>query len=155
MQIGTSDAYMWDQQAKRNPQIINVRMAIAAQTVNYNLPGLNSTLLRLDGPVLAGHYTGKIRLCDDKAIVTLNPGVKLPHHEIIPVHRADGSGDTFVFTQYLSFSTQSWEDTLAYGTSLAWPAVPAAMSAEGNAGVLRAMEQTPYCTTYLGRQLPC
>ena len=149
-QIGTSDAYMSDAQAKQNPQIIDVPMAISALTVNYNLPELASTPLKLDGPTLSGIYLGKIRAWDDKAIAALNPGVKLPHHEIIPVHRADGSGDTFVFTQYLTFSTPAWEDAMGYGTSIAWPSVPEALSASGNPGVLKAVRETPYSLTYLG-----
>jgi phosphate transport system substrate-binding protein len=149
-QIGTSDAYMTDAQAKRNPQIINVPMAISAQTVNYNLPGLNTTNLKLDGPVLVGIYTGKIRAWDDKPIAALNPDVKLPHHDIIPIRRADESGDTFVFTQYLTFTTPSWENTIGYGTSIAWPAVPGSLSADGNLGVLKATQQTPYSISYLG-----
>jgi phosphate transport system substrate-binding protein len=151
--IGTSDAYMSDAQAKRNPQIINVPMAISAMTVNYNLPGLNATHLKLDGPALAGIYTGKIRSWDDKSIAALNPDVKLPHHDIIPIRRADGSGDTFVFTQYLSFSTQSWEDKEGYGTTISWPEVPGALSADGNLGVLQTNQKTPYSITYLGVSL--
>jgi ABC-type phosphate transport system substrate-binding protein len=61
-------------------------------TVNYNLAGLNTTVLKLDGPVLADIYAGRIRAWDDKAIAFINPDINLPHHDIIPVHRADGSG---------------------------------------------------------------
>lgn len=150
VQIGTSDAYMSDAQAQQNPQIINVPMAISALTVNYNLPEQNSTHLRLDGGVLVGIYTGAIRGWDDDAIRALNPGVKLPHHDIVPVHRADGSGDTFVFTQYLSFTTSSWEDKVGFATSLPWPVVPGGLSANGNSGVLQVVKQTPYSITYLG-----
>ena len=153
VQIGTSDAYMSDAQAKRNPQIINVPMAISAMTINYNLPGLNATPLKLDGPALAGIYTGKIRSWDDKSIAALNPDVKLPHHDIIPIRRADASGDTFVFTQYLTFSTQSWEDKEGYGTTINWPDVPGGLSADGNLGVLQANQKTPYSITYLGVSL--
>ena len=96
---------MSDAQIRQNPQIINVPMAISAQTVNYNLPGLDGQNLKLDGPTLAGIYTGKIRPWDDQAIAALNPGVKLPHNEIVPIHRSEGSGDTFIFTQYLTFTT--------------------------------------------------
>jgi phosphate transport system substrate-binding protein len=151
VQIGASDAYMSDAQAKQNPQIVNVPMAISALTVNYNLPGrLGTAHLKLDGPVLAGIYTGKIRAWDDKSIAALNPDVKLPHHDIIPIHRADGSGDTFVFTQYLTFSTPSWEDKLGYGTSMTWPDVPGGLSADGNLGVLQLNQKTPYSIAYLG-----
>ena len=150
VQIGASDAYMSDAQARKSPRIINVPMAISALTVNYNLPGLNDTHLKFDGPTLAGIYTGKIRSWDDKAIAALNPNVKLPHNDIIPVRRGDGSGDTFVFTQYLTFSTQSWEDRLGYGTTIAWPAVAGGLTAEGNLGVLQTVQKTPYSITYVG-----
>jgi phosphate transport system substrate-binding protein len=150
VQIGTSDAYMTDAQARKNPQIINVPMAISAMTVNYNLPGLNTPNLKLDGPVLVGIYTGKIRSWDDKAIAALNPGTTLPHHDIVPVNRADGSGDTFVFTQYLTFSTPAWEDKIGYGTTIAWPTVPGGASANGNLGMLQAIQKTPYSIGYLG-----
>jgi phosphate transport system substrate-binding protein len=150
VQIGTSDAYMSDAQARKSPQIINVPMAISALTVNYNLPGLNGTHLKFDGPTLAGIYTGKVRSWDDKSIAALNPDVKLPHNDIIPVRRGDGSGDTFVFTQYLTFSTQSWEDKLGYGTSIAWPTVAGGLSAEGNLGVLQTVQKTPYSISYIG-----
>jgi phosphate transport system substrate-binding protein len=150
VQIGASDAYMSDSQAKRSPDIVNVPMAISAMTVNFNLPDLNKTPLKLDGPVLAGIYTGKIRAWDDKSIAALNPDVKLPHHDIIPVRRSDSSGDTFVFTQYLTFSTPSWEDRLGYGTTISWPDVPGSLSAEGNLGVLQTVQKTPYSITYIG-----
>jgi phosphate transport system substrate-binding protein len=150
VQIGASDAYMSDAQARKSPQIINVPMAISALTVNYNLPGLNGTHLKLDGPTLAGIYTGKVRSWDDKSIAALNPDVKLPHNDIVPVRRSDGSGDTFVFTQYLTFSTQSWEDKLGYGTTIAWPTVAGGLSAEGNLGVLQTIQKTPYSISYVG-----
>ena len=148
--IGASDAYMSDAQMKRYPNMVNVAMAISAVTVNYNLPDLNTTALMLSGPVLAGIYTGKIREWDDKSISALNPDVKLSHHDIIPVHRADGSGDTFIFTQYLTFTTPSWEDNVGFGTEITWPAVPGSVSANENSGVLEKVQQTPYSITYIG-----
>ncbi|WP_118180958.1 phosphate ABC transporter substrate-binding protein PstS [Paraburkholderia phosphatilytica] len=148
--IGASDAYMSDSDSMKHPQVINVPLAIAAQTVNYNVPGLNDTHLRLDGPTLAGIYTGAIRQWDAPAIAALNPGVHLPHHDIVPVHRGDGSGDTFVFTQFLTFSTPSWESALGYDTTIAWPAVPGAVAVSGNLGVVNALKTTPYSIGYIG-----
>jgi phosphate transport system substrate-binding protein len=162
VQIGASDAYMSDADIKRNPQIVNVAMAISAQTVNYNIPGLNDQNLKLNGPTLAGIYTGKIRLWDDPAIATLNPGVKLPHNGIVPAHRSDPSGDTFVFTQYLTFSTErwanrigfvspeSWQKRLGFGTTVAWPAIPGALDAIGNSDMVVKLQQTPYSIGYVG-----
>jgi phosphate transport system substrate-binding protein len=150
VQIGASDSYMADADAKRHPNILNIAMAISAQTVNYNLPDLNSTNLRLDGPTLAAIYTGKIRIWDDRAIAALNPGVKLPHNDIIPVRRSEGAGDTFIFTQYLTFSTESWENKYGFGHKVAWPSVPGELEADGNEGMVDKIKQTPYSIGYVG-----
>lgn len=150
VQIGTSDAYMSDAEVRQYPNIINVPMAISALTVNYNIPGLGPTALKLDGPALAGIYDGKIRSWDDKAIAALNPNIALPHHDIIPVRRGAGSGDTFVFTQYLSFTTPWWEEKFDYAMMLQWPTVPGALNAIGNAGMLQTLQQTPYSIGYIG-----
>ncbi len=150
VQIGASDAYMSDSEARKHPEIVNVPMAISAQTVNYNLPNLNAPNLRLDGPTLAGIYAGKVRSWDDKAIAALNPGVALPHNDIIPIHRSEGSGDTFIFTQYLSFSTESWENSQGFGTTIAWPATRGALEAVGNSGMVEKIQATPYSIGYVG-----
>ncbi len=149
-QIGASDGYMSDAEIKRHPQIINVPMAIAAQTVNYNLPGLEAANLKLDGGTLAGIYSGKIRGWDDKAIVALNPTLKLPHNDIVPIRRSEASGETFVFTQYLTFTTEAWENRLGFGTTVAWPAVPGSLEAVDNPGMVEKIKQTPYSVGYVG-----
>lgn len=137
VQIGTSDAYMTDNQAIANPHILNIPLAISAQTVDANLPQLRGARLKLSGTVLAGIYTGKIRTWDAPEIAAMNGGVALPHHAIVPVRRADGSGDTFIFTQFLTFTTcasgesddplchGTWASTIGYGTSVPWPSVSA------------------------------
>jgi phosphate transport system substrate-binding protein len=150
VEIGASDAYMSDTQVRDAPGIMNIPLAIAAQTINYNLPGLATPNLKLDGPTLAGIYTGAIRQWDAPEIAAMNPGVTLPHQAIIPVHRADGSGDTFVFSQFLTFSTPSWEDDKGYGTTIAWSEVPGALSATGNDGMVKAIQATPYSIGYVG-----
>lgn len=149
-QIGASDAYMSDEEAERNRQVISVPVAISAQMINYNIPGIGSAVLKLDGPVIAGIYSGRIRQWDDPAIVGLNPGARLPHHEIVPVRREGASGDTFMFSQFLDFSTQRWEDTIGYGTTIAWPNVPGEVSASGNDGMVKTMATTPYSIGYIG-----
>jgi phosphate transport system substrate-binding protein len=152
-QIGVSDAYMSDTQVRDNPLIINVPMAISAQTVNYNIPDLNGQNLKLDGPTLAGIYSGKIQSWDDPAIAATNTGVKLPHNPIAPIHRSDASGDTFIFTQYLTFTTPSWEYSPGYGTTIAWAAAPNALTADGNAGMIAKIHDTPYSIGYVGVSL--
>ena len=87
---------------------------------------------------------------DAAPIAALNPGVTLPHQPIVPIRRADASGDTFIFTQFLDFSTQSWEDKIGYGTSVAWPAVADERTGTGNDGMVAAAAATPYSVAYIG-----
>ena len=150
VQIGASDAYMSDEEAERNRTILNIPLAISAQTVNYNLPGLTAAHLKLDGPTLAGIYSGKILSWHAREIAALNPGVHLPHQAIIPIRRADPSGDTFIFTQFLDFSTPSWDEGVGYGTTVGWPTVAGERSATGNEGMVKTLAATPYSVGYVG-----
>jgi phosphate transport system substrate-binding protein len=150
VRIGTSDAYLSDKVAAQNPQILDIPLAISAQTINYNLPGLNGDHIKIDGPTLAGIYSGKITQWDDPALKAMNPGAALPHQSIIPVHRADASGDTFIFTQFLDFAAESWENNPGYGTDIAWPQAAAEKTAAGNEGVVKALAGTPYAIGYVG-----
>jgi phosphate transport system substrate-binding protein len=149
-QIGSSDAYMSDQQAEQNPQLVNIPLAISAQTVNYNIPGLNGGGLKLDGATLAGIYSGRITQWDAPAIAAMNPGVTLPHQQIVPIRRADASGDSFIFTQFLDFANQEWEDQVGYGTSVPWPSVAGERTASGNAQMVQTLASTPYSIAYVG-----
>ncbi len=149
-QIGASDAYMSDPLVRMHPTMLNIPLAISSQMINYNVPGLNNIHLKLSGPVLAAMYSGRVRFWDDPMIARLNPGVRLPHKQIVLVHRTDGSGDTFIFTQYLSFSTPSWNNTVSYGTTVSWPAVEGGIGAEGNPGMVNACKGTPYSVAYIG-----
>ena len=148
--IGASDAFMSDTEVKRHPQIANIPLCIAAQMVNYNLPGLNAEQLKLDGTVLAGIYYGKVHDWDAAPIAALNPGIKLPHHAIIPIRRSDGSGDTFIFTQFLCFSDPAWADKTGYGMTVNWPVVEGNLEAAGNAGMVQTTQKTPYSLAYIG-----
>ena len=160
VQIGTSDAYMSDTEAMAHPQILNIPLAISAQTVVANLPELRGATLKLSGPVLALIYSGRIREWDAPAIAAINQGARLPHQAIVPVRRADGSGDTFVFTQFLTFSTPdqqhlslkdfNWEGRIGYGTTVSWPSVAGSLSASGNQGMVDTLARTPYSVGYLG-----
>jgi phosphate transport system substrate-binding protein len=150
VQFGASDAYMSDEQISASPGTLNIPLAISWQLITYNVPGLNSTGLRLDGPTLAGIYAGKIRNWDDADIVAMNPGQTLPHRSIVSIHRNDSSGDSFIFSQYLTFSTDSWEFGPSFGTDIAWPRVSESQGATGNAGMVKAVAATPYSIAYVG-----
>ena len=149
VQVGASDAYMSDEEAERNREIISVPLAISAQTVNYNLPGVGAGL-QLDGAVLGGIYGGRIRQWNDPAIAALNPGVSLPSDPIVPMRRDDPSGDTFMFSQFLDFSNQRWENAAGYGTTIEWPTVPGERGATGNDGMVKVIAATPYSIGYIG-----
>jgi phosphate transport system substrate-binding protein len=146
--IGASDAYMSDALVAKHPTMMSIPLTISSQAVNFNLPGIKT--LNLSGPILAEIYEGKIRQWNDPAIEAVNPGVPLPDHEIVPIHYADASGDTFMFTQYLSATDASWARTMRYGTTMSWPAIPGALGAVGNTGVLAAAAANPYSLAFIG-----
>ncbi|SFU32381.1 phosphate ABC transporter substrate-binding protein PstS [Alicyclobacillus macrosporangiidus] len=151
VQIGASDAYLSDAQMQQNPSMVNIPLAISAQQVMYNVPGLTGDQhLKLSGDVLAKIFSGKIKVWDDAAITSLNPGVKLPHQPIIPVHRSDSSGDTFLFTQFLSDTSADWKNAVGFGTSVSWPAVAGAIGVKGNDGVVQALASNKYSIGYVG-----
>jgi phosphate transport system substrate-binding protein len=99
--IGGSDAYLSPADISQHPGLENIPVAVAALMVNYDVPGVERPL-RLSGRVLAGIYSGEITAWNDPAIGALNPGVALPSLKIVPLHRADSSGSTFLFTSYLN-----------------------------------------------------
>lgn len=149
-QIGASDAYM-PTAAVRATGLLNLPVVVAAQLIDYNLPEVRGHL-RLSGPLLAGMFSGAILYWDDPRILAINPTLRgvLPHQQIVPIHRSDGSGDTFVFTQYLSQTTPSWNAGPGFGTSVSWPDVANAVGSEGNPSVLQACQNTKYSIGYIG-----
>ncbi len=149
--IGASDAYLSSGDLVQNPSLLNIPLAISAQQVNYNLPGLPPGVhVNLDGAVLAQMYEGTITSWDDPAIRALNPGVALPPTRVVPLHRSDGSGDTFLFTSYLSTHSANWNRAIGYGTTVAWPAVAGALAEHGNTGMVSGCKATPGCVAYVG-----
>ena len=146
--IGASDAYMPYSDAQKYPFVMNIPIMISYQYIAYNIPGV-STTLNLNGNVIAGIYMGTITNWDSPAIAALNPGVTLPNHTIIPVHRSDGSGDTFMFTSFLSLSNSTWAKSVSYGTAVNWPSVAAAQTGAQNAGIISTMTSTPYSIGYI------
>ncbi|GMA60262.1 phosphate ABC transporter substrate-binding protein PstS [Alicyclobacillus fastidiosus] len=147
--IGASDAYLADAQMQQSPGMLNIPVAISAQQIMYNLPGVKGHL-KLSGDVIAQIYEGKIKFWDDSAIRALNPGVTLPHQGIIPITRSDSSGDTFLFTQFLTDTNTTWKNSTAYGTSVSWPSLSSEVGAKGNNGVVDALAKNKYSIGYVG-----
>jgi phosphate transport system substrate-binding protein len=105
---------------------------IGGEVMVVNLPGIKPGQMTLDGPTIADIYLGKITKWDDPAIAKLNPGLKLPSTAIAVVHRSDGSGTTFIFTNYLSKVSPDWKSQVGEGTSVEWPV---GLGGKGNEGV--------------------
>jgi phosphate transport system substrate-binding protein len=152
--LGASDAYLSSGDLVKNPALLNVPLAVSAQSVIYNLPDVSGHV-RLDGTVLAEIYDGTITTWDDPRIAAINQHVPLPAMKIVPVRRLDSSGDTFLFTSYLSTGDQSaadqqWNSQIGYGTTVTWPSVPGELPETGSLSVLHACEATPGCVAYNG-----
>jgi len=112
--------------------------------LTYNLSGNPS--LKLDGDTIAGIYLGQIKKWNDPKITALNPGAKLPDQDIVVVHRSDGSGTTFIFTDYLSKVSPEWKQKAGNNTSVNWPA---GIGGKGNEGVSGQVKQTPGAIGYV------
>lgn len=148
--FGASDAPLDDQRLKEvrdrfKTNALNIGYALGAVVPTYNLPGVKEPL-RFTGPVLADIYLGKIKTWNDPALQELNPGVKLPPLPITVVHRSDGSGTSYVFTDYLSKVSPEWAQKVGRGTSLQWPV---GVGGKGNEGVAGVVKQTPGAIGYV------
>jgi phosphate transport system substrate-binding protein len=125
--------------------VIQIPDILGGVTVSYNLPGV-TTRLKLDGPTLAGIFDGSITTWNASQITALNPGVSLPAHAIVPEVRADSSGTTYIFTNFLaSAAPTGW--TLGTSKTIAWPAV--AVQTPKNSGVAASIQSTPYSIGYV------
>lgn len=145
--FGASDAPMTDAemaQAKGGP-IMHIPTVIGAVAVTYNLPGLAQPV-RLTGEALADIYLGKISKWNDPRLAALNPGVTLPAGDILVVHRTDGSGTTYIFTDYLSAASQPWASGPGKGKDVRWPT---GLGGKGNEGVAGQVKQTPGAIGYV------
>ncbi|ORA15096.1 phosphate ABC transporter substrate-binding protein PstS [Mycobacterium arosiense] len=148
--IGASDAYLSEGDMAAHKGLMNIALAISAQQVNYNLPGVTEHI-KLNGKVLAAMYNGTVKTWNDPQIAGLNPGVNLPATPVVPLHRSDGSGDTFLFTQYLSKQDpDGWGKSPGFGTTVAFPTVPGALGENGNGGMVTGCADTPGCVAYIG-----
>jgi phosphate transport system substrate-binding protein len=147
--IGASDAYLSASDMSTYPNLINIPLTVAAVMVNYNVPGVTKPI-NLNGPVLAQIYTGKITKWNDPAIASLNPGVTLPSIPIVTLHRADGSGSTFLFTSYLNATDPSVWPSTNVGTSITWPSAPGSLAETGSGGMVTGCDTTKGCIAYIG-----
>lgn len=144
--FGASDAPMTDASMAGAPsKILHLPIVGGGVAIVYNLPG--DPKLKLDGSSLAEIYLGTITKWNDPKIVSLNPGVNLPDLPIIPVHRSDGSGTSFIFTDYLSAVNDSWANSVKKGASVKWPA-GVGIGAKGSEGVTGQVRQLPGAIGY-------
>jgi len=148
--IGASDAYLAPSAVSASPTLLNIPLAISAQLVTYNIPGVTAHL-KLTGKVLSQIYQGTVKTWNDPAITALNSGVTLPSTPIVTLHRSDSSGDTFLFTTFLSKTDASgWGAKIGYNTTVQWPAAPGALGETGNSGMVSGCKATPGCIAYVG-----
>lgn len=138
--FGASDGPMTDQQlADAKQKIYHLPTVLGAVVPAYNVPGVNGDI-KFSGPVLADIFLGKITNWNDKAIAKLNPGVSFPDRAIVIVHRSDGSGTSYIFTDYLSKVSPEWASGPGKATSVKWPVGLGAKGNEGVAGMIRQMQ---------------
>jgi phosphate transport system substrate-binding protein len=151
VQIGASDAYLSPGDLTKYPGLLNIPLAVSALMVNYNVPGVSpSTHLKLDGKILAQMYSGKITSWNNPAIAALNPGVKLPSTKVVPLHRSDSSGSTFLFTSYLNGQDPSDWTSTNVNTTVSWPTVSGQLGETGSGGMVTGCKSTPGCIAYIG-----
>jgi phosphate transport system substrate-binding protein len=135
---------MLDFSTHRNCEVLHFPTALGADVPIYNIPGVIQEL-NFTPEALAGIYLGTITQWDDPQIAKANPEVSLPHHEIAVVYRQDGSGTTYVWTDYLSKVSSEWRERVGTGILVNWPV---GQAAKGNAGVVQLVVKTPYSIGY-------
>jgi phosphate transport system substrate-binding protein len=138
--FGASDSPMSDEQlAQSKTKILHIPTVLGAVVPAYNVPGISGEI-KFTPEALAGIFLGKIQNWNDPAITKANPGVNFPNQQIIVIYRAEGSGTTFIFTDYLSKVSQDWNNTVGKGASVKWPLGMAGKGNEGVAGQIRQLQ---------------
>lgn len=145
--FGATDSPMKDEEmgGARGGPILHIPTVLGAVVATYNVPGVSQPL-KLTGEVLADIFLGRIRRWNDARLAALNPDATLPNQEILVVHRSDGSGTTFIFTDYLSAVSPAWKSGPGTGKEVQWPA---GLGAKGNEGVAGQVKQTPGSIGYV------
>ncbi|PYL17275.1 MAG: phosphate ABC transporter substrate-binding protein PstS [Verrucomicrobia bacterium] len=143
--FGASDGPMSDENLAKAPgKLLHIPTVAGAVVITYNLPG--SPTLKLDGETIADIFHGKIKKWNDPKIAAPNSGTSLPDQEIVVVHRSDGSGTTYIFTDYLSKVSSEWKSKVGNNTSVNWPT---GLGGKGNEGVAGQVKQTPGSLGYV------
>jgi phosphate transport system substrate-binding protein len=144
--FGASDGPMTDEQLQEaKTKILHVPTVLGADVPAYNIPGVTAEL-KFTPETLAGIFLGKITSWNDKALVSSNPGVSLPNAPIVVIHRSDGSGTTYIWTDYLSKVSTEWQSQVGKGTSVKWPL---GLGGKGNEGVAGLIRQMPGSVGYI------
>jgi phosphate transport system substrate-binding protein len=145
--FGASDGPMSDEElakAKGGP-ILHIPTVLGADVITYNVPGVTA-VLKLTPSVIADIFMGRIKKWNDTRLASLNPGVSLPSQDILVVHRSDGSGTTYIFTDYLDKVSPAWHSSVGKGKEVKWPV---GLGGKGNEGVSGQVKQTPGAVGYV------
>ena len=142
-----SDAFLSDKEMADMAPVVHIPTCMGAVVLAYNLDGVKE--LKLSGEIIADIFAGNIKMWNDERLVALNPDVKLPNESIIPVFRSDGSGTTFVFTDYLTKVSPMWKEKYGAGKSVNFPS---GQAAKGNPGVAGVIKQTKNSIGYVGSE---
>ncbi|ABF41976.1 phosphate ABC transporter substrate-binding protein, PhoT family [Candidatus Koribacter versatilis Ellin345] len=144
--FGASDGPMTDEQLQQSKvKIVHIPTVLGAVVPAYNVPGVSGEI-KFPADVLANIFLNKISNWNDKAIAAANPGVKFPDQNIIVIHRSDGSGTTYIFTDFLSKVSPDWLQVAGKGTAVKWPV---GLGGKGNEGVAGMIRQTPGAIGYI------
>lgn len=146
--FGATDAFLSEKDLAENPlTVVHIPTCIGAVVIAYNLPGINE--IKLSNQLLEDIFMGNITKWNDSKIKEANPTVALPNIDITVVHRSDGSGTTFIFSDYMSKISNAWEEQVGRGKSLQWPT---GIGAKGNPGVAGTISQTEGAIGYIGSE---
>lgn len=143
--FGGTDAPLTEEDLEQIPGTLSIPTVLGAVVLTYNLPGLEESL-HLDGETIAGIFLGEITRWRDPRILEMNPGVDIPDRDILPVHRSDGSGTTYVFTDYLHEISPAWRTRVGRGNAVRWPT---GLGARGNEGVTGQVRLSPGAIGYV------